>query len=65
VPRRHLSWGGHGFAGAPSGGGDAVEGWWRRLEVAAARVPPVSPEEGDAGESRVLTFGVFGGETTF
>jgi hypothetical protein len=33
-------WGEHGFAGGPSGGGDAVEGWWRCLEAAAARVPP-------------------------
>jgi hypothetical protein len=52
VPRRHLPWGAHGFAGGPSGGGDAVEGWWRCLEAAAARFPPVSPEEGDAGVER-------------
>jgi hypothetical protein len=48
-PRRHLPWGARGFAGGPFGGGDAEEGGWRALELAAARVPPVSPEEGDAG----------------
>jgi hypothetical protein len=49
VPRRHLPWCAHSFAGGPSGGGDAEEGGGELLEVAAARVPPVSPEEGDAG----------------
>jgi hypothetical protein len=43
------SLGSHGFAGETSGGGDAGEGGGGALDATAARVPPVSPEEGDAG----------------
>jgi hypothetical protein len=42
------SLGPHGFAGEPSGSGDSREDGSGALD-AAARVPPMSPEEGDAG----------------
>jgi hypothetical protein len=49
VPRRHLPWDAHGFAGGPSGDGEEGEDGGEPQEAAAVRVPPVSPEEGDAG----------------
>jgi hypothetical protein len=52
-PRRHHPWCTHGFADGPSGSSDAREGAGSLLQ-AAARVPPMSPEEGDAGGFRRL-----------
>nr|XP_051202561.1 protein TRACHEARY ELEMENT DIFFERENTIATION-RELATED 7A-like [Lolium perenne] len=48
LPRRHLPRA-RALCRPPSGGGEARERIGVGLEAAAARVPPLSPEEGDAG----------------
>jgi hypothetical protein len=47
VPCRHLPWGTHGFAGGPSGGGDAGEDGGGDRMHRWLGFPPVLPEEGD------------------